>query len=209
LANFLLIRHGTTDWVEGQILHGITDIPLNKKGKMQAEETAQALIGCGAKKLYTSSLSRCVQTAQIIGKKVGPKPISMDNLVELNFGWLEGKRLRDHDKGEYGKLIEIIDHYFFNLIRMISGESKKNLNQRVLNGWDTILAENPEGKTIVVAHSAVYNSILFYYFGKAHLNGDTYYHLNPCSITEISIDASNQAELIRLNDHSHLSEKNL
>jgi len=209
LANFLLVRHGTTDWVEDQILHGITDIPLNKKGKKQAEETARALRGCGVKKLYTSSLSRCVQTAQAIGNQIGPKPIFMDNLVELNFGWLEGKHLRDHDKGEYGKLIEIIDHYFLNLIRVISGESKKNLNQRVLNGWNTILAENPEGTAIVVAHSAVFNSLLFHYFGKAHLDGKTYHHLNPCSITEISIDASNQPELIRLNDHSHLSEKNL
>ena len=209
LVNFLLVRHGTTDWVEGQILHGITDIPLNKKGELQAEETARALRECGAKRLYTSSLSRCVQTARAIGNEIGPKPILMDSLVELNFGWLEGKHLRDHDMGEHGKLLEIIDHHFFNLIRMVSGESKKNLDQRVLNGWNAILAENPEGTAVVVAHSAVFNSILFHYFGKAHLNGDTYYHLNPCSITEIGIDTSNQAELIRLNDRSHLSEKNL
>lgn len=209
MANFLLVRHGTTDWVDQQILHGITDIPLNKKGELQAEETACALRGCGAKKLYTSSLSRCVQTAQAISNEIGSKPISMNSLVELNFGWLEGKHLRDHDKGEYGKFLEIIDHYFFDLIRIVSGESKKKLNQRVLNGWNTILAENPKGTAIVVAHSAVFNSILFHYFGKAYLDGNAYYHLNPCSITEISIDASNKAELIRLNDSSHLSGKNL
>jgi len=209
LANFLLVRHGTTNWIEGQILHGITDVPLNKKGELQAEETARALRGCGAKKLYTSSLSRCVQTARVIGSEIGSKPTSMDSLVELDFGWLEGKHLRDHDKSEYGKLLEFIDHHFFNLIRMVSGESKKNLDQRVLNGWNTIFAENPKGTSIVVAHSAVFNSILFHYFGKAHLNDDTYYHLNPCSITEISIDTSNHAELIRLNDRSHLSGENL
>ncbi len=209
MATFLLVRHGTTDWVEGQILHGITDIPLNKKGEMQAEETARALRGCGAKKLYTSSLSRCVKTAQSIGNEIGSKPASMDSLVELDFGWLEGKHFRDHDKGEHGKLLEIIDHHFFNLIRMVSGESKKKFNQRVLNGWNTVLAENDRGTAILVAHSAVFNSILFHYFGKAHLNDDRYYHLNPCSITEIGINTSNQAELIRLNDLSHLSEKNL
>ena len=209
MANFLLIRHGTTDWVETQILHGITDIPLNKKGKIQAEETARSLRGCGAEKLYTSSLSRCVQTAQAMGCQIGRKPISLDSLVELNFGWLEGKHLRDHDRGEYGKLVEKIDHFTFNLIRMISGESKKKFNQRVLDGWNTILAENPKGTAIVVAHSAVFNSILFHYFGKAHLNGSAYHHLNPCSITEISISASKPAELVRLNDHTHLSEESL
>ena len=209
MANFLLVRHGTTNWVEGQILHGIIDVPLNKKGKLQAEETARALRGCGAKKLYTSSLSRCVQTTRVIGSEISCNPTSMDSLVELDFGWLEGKHLRDHDNGEYGKLLEFIDHNISNIIRIISGESKKKLNQRVLRGWNTILAENPKGTSIVVAHSAVFNSILFHYFGKAHLNSDTYYHLNPCSITEISIDASNRAELIRLNDRSHLSGENL
>jgi len=209
LANFLLVRHGTTDWVEEQILHGITDIPLNEKGKIQAEETAHSLKKYGAKKLYTSSLSRCIQTARAIGEQIGRKPIPMDSLVELNFGWLEGKHLRDHDRGEYGKLIETIDHHTFNFIRMISGESKKNFDHRVLNGWNTILAENQKGTAIVVAHSAVFNSILFHYFGKTHLDGNAYHHLNPCSITEISIDASKQVELVRLNDHTHLSEEDL
>lgn len=52
MANFLLGRHGITNWVEGQILHGITDIRLNKKGKIQAKETAQSLREWDAKEIY-------------------------------------------------------------------------------------------------------------------------------------------------------------
>ncbi|MDO9546096.1 MAG: histidine phosphatase family protein [Pelolinea sp.] len=209
MRDLLLVRHGTTDWVDQQILHGITDIPLNKKGEAQAEETAQALKNSGAQKIYTSSLTRCVQTAQAIGKEIGFKPILMDSLVEINFGWLEGKHYRDHDKGEYGKLVEFYDERIHHLIRMLSGEPKRNLKKRVLIGWNSILADNPKGTVIVVAHSGVFSSILFHYFGKTFLNGDSYYHLNPCSITEIHINDSGQADLIRLSDHSHLSEENL
>ena len=206
--NFLLVRHGTTDWVDQQILHGITDIPLNEKGLSQAEETAQVLKNSGAQVIYTSSLTRCVQTAQVIGKPIGCSPILMDSLVELNFGWLEGKYFRDHDKKEYGKLVEFFDHHVFNLIRMLSGESKKNLEQRVLIGWNTILTDTLKGAVVVVGHSAVFSSILLRYFGKTYLNGDSYYHLNPCSITEIQINDSGQTELVRLNDCSHLSKEN-
>ena len=209
MKNILLVRHGTTDWVDQQILHGITDIPLNERGKAQAEETALALKDSGAQNIYTSSLTRCVQTAQTIGKPIGYQPIIMDSLVELNFGWLEGKYFRDHDKGEFGKLVEFYDQLVFNLIRSLSGESKKNLDRRVLIGWDTILTNNPKGTVVVVGHSAVFSSILLHYFGKTYLNGDSYYHLNPCSITEIQINDSDQAQLVRLNDRSHLSEKNL
>lgn len=209
MINLLLVRHGITDWIDQQILHGITDIPLNENGKAQAEQTAQALKDCGAQAIYTSSLTRCVQTAQVIGNTIRQEPILMDSLVELNFGWLEGRHFRDHDKGEYGKLVEFFDDHVFNLIRMLSGESKKDLEQRLLIGLNHILTDNPEGTVVVVGHSGVFSGILFHYFGKKYLDGDSYYHLNPCSITEIQINDSDQPELVRLNDHSHVSGENL
>jgi len=190
--------------VEKKILHGITDIPLSKKGEMQAQETARTLRGCGAKKLYTSSLSRCAQTAQIISDEIGIKPIPMDSLVELDFGWREGKTLRDHSKVEQNKVLSTIILHIENVIRFATGESLRKFERRVFDCWMSIILENPSGTVIVVAHSAVFNRILFHHFGKAHLDGKPYHHLSPCSITEISIKQSNQAELIRLSDHSHL-----
>lgn len=208
MTTFLLIRHGTTDWVEKKILHGITDIPLSKKGEMQAQETARSLRRCSAKKLYTSSLSRCMQTAQAIGDEIGIRPIPVGNLVELDFGWLEGKPLRNYSKDKHKEFQEIIIRHLDNIIRTVTGESLRKFDHRVLNSWSSILAENPEGNVIVVGHSAVFNRILFHHFGKKHLDGKPYHRLNPCSITEISVNNSNQAELVRLNDHSHLSGKN-
>jgi bisphosphoglycerate-dependent phosphoglycerate mutase len=40
------------NWVEDQTLHGITDVPLNKKGKIQANETVQSIRECGGKRIY-------------------------------------------------------------------------------------------------------------------------------------------------------------
>jgi broad specificity phosphatase PhoE len=209
LSKFLLVRHCTTEWVETQLLHGITDIPLNDKGRAQARETAQALKKCGAKNIYTSSLSRCVETADIIGKAMGVKSIPMDELVEIDFGWLEGKRIRDHDVENFGKLAEFLDHYFFNIIRMLSGESRRNLSKRVLLGWQKIQSENLDGTLIIVGHSGVFNIILLHLFGSTYLNGNTYHHLNPCSITEIEVDRKGISKLVLMNDRKHLSKENL
>ena len=210
MKNILLVRHGTTDWVDQQILHGITDVPLNKMGLSQAEQTAKALRTSGAHKLFSSSLSRCVQTAQAIGNQLNSEPVLMDDLVELDFGWLEGRKFRDHDKREFGKLIELFDHYVFTVISFLSGEPKKKFMARILTGWERILNENEDGTVIVVGHSGVFSRILMSLFGEAFLTeGDSYYHLNPCSITEIHINDNGQKELIRLNDRSHLSEQNL
>jgi broad specificity phosphatase PhoE len=209
LRKIILVRHGTTDWVEQQILHGITDISLNKMGLAQAGKAAKALTDSGAQKIYSSSLTRCVQTANAIGNQLNREPVLMDSLVELDFGWLEGRHFRDHDKGEFGKLTEFFDSQIFNLIRMLSGEPKQKFMARILAGWNRILNENSEGTVIVVGHSGVFSRILQYLFGEEYLKkGDSYYHLNPCSITEIQINDDNHMELIRLNDRSHLSEKN-
>jgi len=134
LTRYLLVRHGTTAWVDTNLLHGITDIPLNQRGREQAATVAQALSDRDADKLYSSILSRCAETAQIIGTSTNLSPIMMDALVEIDFGWLEGKPIRDHDNGEYSKLVEFFDHHYFNIVRAISGESKSKFNKRVLNG---------------------------------------------------------------------------
>lgn len=206
MTTFLFVRHGTTAWVDTQLLHGITDIPLNERGREQASCAASALKDSGAVKMYSSSLSRCVETAQIIGKAAGIEPILTNSLVEINFGWLEGKKIRDHDYGEHSKLVELFDHHFFTLVRALSGESKQRFERRVLRGWLEIEKENPSGTVIIVAHSGVLNTILMHFFNKQFLNGNAYHHLNPCSITEVSVGAGGSAKMIRLNDRSHIPE---
>ena len=57
MKTLLLVRHGTTDWVDNNILHGITDIPLNANGLRQAREVAEALKNVPASHLYSSSLT--------------------------------------------------------------------------------------------------------------------------------------------------------
>jgi broad specificity phosphatase PhoE len=204
LTHFLLVRHGTTAWVDTHLLHGITDIPLNQRGREQAHSAAQALTDRGADKLYSSSLSRCAETAQIIGKSANLSPFLMDALVEIDFGWLEGKKIRDHDYGNHSKLVEFIDHHFFNVVRALSGESKSKFEKRILKGWAAITAQNPSGTVVVVAHSGVINTILLHLFNTQFLNGNSYHHLNPCSITEVKVDPEGHAEMIELNGRSHI-----
>ncbi len=206
MKTLLLVRHGTTDWVDNNILHGITDIPLNANGLRQAHEVAEALKNVPASHLYSSSLKRCMQTAQAISVNVHLDPVPMDGLVEMNFGWLEGKPLIDNRKLEKSPLARFIDRYRFIFVRTISGESLRRLRRRVLSAWQQILDENKDEISIVVAHSAVFNNILIHHFGKNFPEGSYYYSMRPCSITEIEINEAGQARLVRLDDAAHLSD---
>jgi len=206
LKTILLVRHGTTEWVDRHILHGITDIPLNENGLRQAREVAEALKSIPASHLYTSPLTRCMQTAQAIAARVNLQPVPLEGLKEMDFGWLEGKPFRDLTSQNIKPLVRFFDQYQHLFIRMISGESITHLRRRVLAAWQQILDENMGEISIVVGHSAVFNNILIHHFGKNFPKGMHYYSMRPCSIAEIEINDTDQAHLVRMNDISHLSE---
>lgn len=206
MKTILLVRHGTTEWVDRHILHGITDIPLNENGLRQAREVAEALKSIPASHLYTSPLTRCMQTAQAIAARVNLQPVPLEGLKEMDFGWLEGKPFRDLTSQNIKPLVRFFDQYQHLFIRMISGESITHLRRRVLAAWQQILDENMGEISIVVGHSAVFNNILIHHFGKNFPKGMHYYSMRPCSIAEIEINDTDQAHLVRMNDISHLSE---
>ena len=59
---------------------------------------------------------------------------------------------------------------------------------------------------MLVAHAAVINAILRYYFGTRYATFKDFYEIYPASITEILISKSGKADLVRLNDHAHLND---
>lgn len=80
-----LIRHGKPDFPEGvSMCIGITDIPLGPEGLHQTEVLAQSLPPVAA--VYSSPLSRCVQTAAALGKPV----TLVGGLRELDAGDWDG-----------------------------------------------------------------------------------------------------------------------
>ena len=206
MKTFILVRHGTTDWVDRHILHGITDIPLNDNGLRQAREVAEALKSISASHLYSSPLTRCMQTAQAIAARMNLQPVLLDGLKELDFGWLEGKPFKDLTSHNFSPLVRFIDQYQHLFIRMISGESIASLRRRVLTAWQRIVEDNKGEISVIVGHSAVFNNILIHYFGKNFPKGMHYYSMHPCSIGEIEINDTGQARLVRMDDISHLSE---
>ena len=205
MTHIILVRHGTTDWVDRHILHGITDIPLNANGLRQARQAADALKDVQARAMYSSPLSRCLQTAGEIGAILGLEPIPRDGFKEIDFGWLEGKPIRDHSAQDFRPLVNLIDHYLHNFIRSVSGESRTAFEKRVNAAWDAVLGENPLGTVIVVGHSAVFNTILIRHFGRNFPPGKTYYTLHPGSITEIRMARDGRASLVRMGEAGHIS----
>ncbi|MGK2286530.1 histidine phosphatase family protein [Pedomonas sp. V897] len=83
-----LLRHGTP--VETGVLLGWTDVPLSGKGAQAAEAQAGRLAQQGIQRIITSDLTRCRETAAVVGKHLGLPVMDDVRWREVNFGLWDG-----------------------------------------------------------------------------------------------------------------------
>ncbi len=95
---FYIVRHGETDWNVKKLIMGQSDIPLNERGKRQAEEIGKRLQHIHFTAAFSSDLLRTKHTAEIVllEKKIIVQ--STTALRERHFDRLEGKSWANHDK---------------------------------------------------------------------------------------------------------------
>jgi broad specificity phosphatase PhoE len=92
----LLARHGETDDNREPLrFQGWRDTPLNDTGRRQAAELAERASGLGIRSLWSSDLSRALETAEIVGASLGCEPRTDSRLREGNRGVWEGRLFQD------------------------------------------------------------------------------------------------------------------
>ncbi len=138
-TTLLLVRHGESeDNVAGR-LSGGRDVPLTATGRRQARRLAAHLATeFTIDAVYTSPLSRAMETARCIGREVGLEPIPLDGLREWALGRLEGCR----SSASRSRAIATV-------VRQAGGETRAAFRTRVLHAMERIVGSHP-GKTVAV-----------------------------------------------------------
>jgi probable phosphoglycerate mutase len=91
IPRILLARHGETDAKRWRMIVGRHELPLNEEGRRQAHELAAAVAADGIARLYASPMGRTVETARIVGARIGLEPILDERLIETDKGRWEGR----------------------------------------------------------------------------------------------------------------------
>jgi probable phosphoglycerate mutase len=88
-----LVRHGETEWSRSGRHTGLTDVPLTDLGREQAELAGRALEGVRLVRVWSSPLSRALETARIAGAIAGfaDRIEVTGDLVEWDYGGDEGR----------------------------------------------------------------------------------------------------------------------
>jgi probable phosphoglycerate mutase len=97
-----LARHGeTADNADGRV-QGSIDTPLNDRGREQAQNLARETEALGVTALYSSQLARALETAQIVGERLGLEPRVDERFAESYRGEWEGRLLADIERDQPG-----------------------------------------------------------------------------------------------------------
>jgi len=148
-----LARHGQTDWnLEGRT-QGQTDTPLNVTGRRQAGDLKSQMTGIPLDAVYSSTLSRSRETAEIVH---GNTPlIGLPGLRERNFGKFQGRLESDPGTGpEFQKRRTIVED------SLDGGESLNMFFDRVRTTLDDIRKQRPSGTILIVGHLETNRMIL-------------------------------------------------
>jgi probable phosphoglycerate mutase len=150
-----LARHGETDWNAERRLQGGIDTTLNTTGRQQAVKLGERLKGIRLDAIYSSTLRRSRETAEIMRGQV---PLtSLPGLNERRLGKFEGLRLGGSDPvlaAEYGRRSRDADDM------LDGGESWNKFSERVRAAIGSIRREHPSGAILIVGHSGTNQMIL-------------------------------------------------
>ena len=144
-----LLRHGQTEHTPERRYSGRNDLPLSATGRAEAEAAAVRAKELGIDVVVASPLRRARETAEVVGAVLGLPVQYDDDLVELDFGDLEGltadEALQRHPLAARRFAEDIT-------VPAPGGESIAQVSDRVARARARVLRGHAGRTVLVVAH---------------------------------------------------------
>lgn len=181
-----LVRHGQDD---NSVRGGWSSTPLTEDGIRQSENLAEMLAKnkkhYNISQIYSSDLTRAMQTAHIIAGRLLIEVKEMPQFREVNNGILAGMKNDIADKkypGLYWRKMGWDQKY-------PGGESPSQFYLRIKNAWLDFIKNHLSEKNnvLIVTHMGVINIIEALERGKTYSNSNVYGTMPCCSMIAIDI----------------------
>jgi broad specificity phosphatase PhoE len=199
MTTLYLVRHGQTAWNREEVFRGRADIPLNETGRKEALLTGQYLERVKVDSLYSSPLSRAVETAEAIARYQGKEVQISQGLIDIDFGRWQGVS-HEKVKERYGDLYRQWNDTP-HLVRFPTGESLEDVRERVLRVIDEIVRDHADETLLMVSHRVVNKTMLC---GLLGLDNSHFWQIGQDTGCINILEFGEGFTLRRLNDTSHL-----
>jgi phosphoserine phosphatase len=151
-----LVRHGATDanLLRPYVLQGRgMDLPLNDRGRRQAQSVRKLFEGTAIAAVYSSPLRRALETAQAIAEPHRLDVATVDALIECDVGRWEGmawEQIRREFPQEYEDFQRDQSQFPY-----LGGETYRDVSLRALPAVADLLERHAGRSVVAVAHNVV------------------------------------------------------
>ena len=204
MTEFILLRHGETDWNRELRFQGQVDVPLNAVGHTQAQRLAQRLAVEPVHHLVSSDLLRTRQTAQPIldlaRTAQAPSLVTDAMLREQNFGRIDGMRVEDiktQHADVWAGWTQFQSDY-----AVPDGESTRQFHTRVMDAMHRLAAAYAGQTLVVVTHGGVLDMLYRTVHGLG-LNGPRQSTIPNAGYNRVRFDG-NRFDILHWADTTHL-----
>jgi len=149
-AKVYVVRHGQTAWNLEEVFRGRMDIPLDETGKKEVHLAGEAIKDETLHAIYSSPLSRSMETAENIAKFQNIEVTPLDAIIDISYGEWEGVGLVEVQK----KYPDLYDLWLKapHKVTFPNGESLEAVRVRTMGAIENLLEKHTNENIALVAH---------------------------------------------------------
>ena len=155
MTTIFLARHGESDWNVEKRFQGHSDRPLTERGREQAHALADLLASEKIDAVYTSPLSRALETAEIVAARAGLEPVALPELREVDTGSWSGLSRVDVE----ARFPEGFARWRSGGSGWEDGETYQQMAERVIGARRTIAEDHADGRVLIISHGGPIRAI--------------------------------------------------
>jgi probable phosphomutase (TIGR03848 family) len=193
---FLLVRHGENDWVNKNRLAGwLPGVHLNEAGQLQAQEVGSRLASQPVKAIYSSPVTRCVETAEFIAPHFDLSITLMDEFGETRYGKWEGKKIKKLARKPAWQIVQ----FFPSRMRFPNGEALREVQYRAVKALEKLVDRHKSETVVIVSHADLIKLVLAHYIG-VHIDLFQRIAVSPASVSALHLSDKGFVRVLRVND---------
>jgi probable phosphoglycerate mutase len=199
-----LVRHGATELTAENRFAGAVGVDLSDEGRAQVQRLAERLAGDPLAAIYTSPLSRTVETAELLARPHGLAPIREDGLREISHGRWEGLtrgEVEERFPGEYETWEA--DPFTF---APEGGETGLAVLARALPVIRRVVVAHEGATVLVVSHKATLRLVLASLLGMDERGYRDRLDQSPACLNVVDFRDASRVRLMTFNDVSHYAD---
>src|SRR5881275_2598411 len=202
----LLIRHGQSEGNAEGRFGGHTATPLSVRGRLQSEVTARALSTENLTAIYSSDLTRAVETAMPLARLTGLDVEQTEAFRERSVGVMEGLTFEEAAEQHPEQYAALIRRDFEHVL--LGGESYRQTLDRASRQLDDAIEQHKGGRIVFFAHTGTICILILHLMGALDAP-----ELKPvwiatanCGIARFDLRDDGFVRVLAINDTRHLVE---